>query len=95
VELPLSRRGFRRRDDRLLVFSAERDAATAKRFFQRALKVPGRRRPRVINADGNPSYPKAIIELQQARHLGRRWRCRTCPYLNNNLSRIIERSNGA
>jgi transposase-like protein len=65
------------------LFAAERDAAAAKRFFQRALKVPGRRRPRVINVDGNPSYPKVITELKQARNLGRRCRCRTCPYLNN------------
>ena len=35
--------------------------------------------------DGNPSYPKAITELKQERHLGRRCRCRTCAYLNNNL----------
>ena len=35
-------------------FSAERDAGAAKRFFERALKVPLRRRPRVINVDGNP-----------------------------------------
>jgi transposase-like protein len=66
-------------------FSPSRDAAAAKRFFQRALKVPGRRRPRVINVDGNPSYPKVITELKQQRSLGRRCRCRTCPYLNNNL----------
>ena len=26
-----------------------------------------------------------IAELKQERHLGRRCRCRTCPYLNNNL----------
>jgi IS6 family transposase len=66
-------------------FSAERDAAAAKRFFQRALKIPGRGRPRVINVDGNPSYPKVIKELKQERSPGRRCLCRTCPYLNNNL----------
>jgi transposase-like protein len=66
-------------------FSPARDAAAAKRFFQRALKVPGRRRPRVSNVDGNPSYPKVITELKQERNLGHRCRCRTCPYLNNNL----------
>ena len=38
-----------------------------------------------MNVDGNPSYPKVITELKQERHLGRRCRCRTCPYLNNNL----------
>jgi hypothetical protein len=65
--------------------SAERDAAAAKRFFQRASKISGRRRPRVINVDGNPSYPKGITELRQERNLGHRCRGRTCPYLNNNL----------
>jgi transposase-like protein len=62
--------------------SARRDAAAAKRFFQRALQAPGHPRPRVINVDGNPSYPKVITEQKQERKLGRRCRCRTCPYLN-------------
>ena len=66
-------------------FSAQRDAAAAKRFFQRALQAPGHPRPRVINVDGNPCYPKVIAELKEERKLGRRCRCRTCPYLNNNL----------
>ena len=65
--------------------SAERDAAAAKRLFQRALQTPGHPRPRVINVDGNPCYPKVIAELKEERKLGRRCRCRTCPYLNNNL----------
>jgi len=64
-------------------FSAERDAAAAKRFFQKALRAPGHPRPRVITVDGNPSYPKVIAELKEERKLGRRCRCRTCPYLNN------------
>jgi transposase-like protein len=66
-------------------FSAERDAAAAKRFFQRALQAPAHPRPRVINVDGNPSYPKVITELKQDQILGQRCRCRRCPYLNNNL----------
>ena len=65
------------------LFSAERDAAAAKQFFQKALQAPGHPRPRVITVDGNPSYPKVIAELKQERKLGRRCRCRTCPYLNN------------
>ena len=64
-------------------FSAERDAVAAKRFFQKALQAPGHPRPRVITVDGNPSYPKVIAELKRERKLGRRCRCRTCPYLNN------------
>ena len=55
--------------------SAKRDAAAAKRFFQRALR--DHPRPRVINVDGNPSYPKVIAELRQEHKLGRRCRCRT------------------
>jgi transposase, IS6 family len=58
-------------------FSAERDAAAAKQFFQRALSTPGRPRLRVITVDGNPSYPKVIAELKQERKLGRRCRCRS------------------
>src|SRR5216684_655559 len=64
-------------------FSAERDAAAAKQFFQKALQAPGHPRPRVITVDGNPSYARVIAELKQERKLGRRCRCRTCPYLNN------------
>jgi IS6 family transposase len=64
-------------------FSAERDAAAAKRFFQKALQAPGHPRPRVITVDGNPSYPKVIADLKRERKLGRRCRCRSCPYLNN------------
>jgi IS6 family transposase len=61
------------------LFSAERDAAAAKQFFQKALQAPGHPRPRVITVDGNPSYPKVIEELKRERKLGRRCRCRTGP----------------
>jgi transposase-like protein len=69
-------------------FSAERDAAAAKQFFQKALQAPGHPRPRVITVDGNPSYPKVIAELKQEGKLGRRCRCRTCPYLNNVMEQV-------
>ena len=82
LAVPVSCRGFHWRHDRLW-FSAERDAAAAKQFFQKALQAPRHPRPRVITVDGNPSYPKVIAELKQERNLGRRCRCRTCPYLNN------------
>ena len=65
------------------LLSARRDAAAAKRFFQKALRSPDRRRPRVINVDGNPSYPKVIAELKKSGELGRRCRCRPVRYLNN------------
>ena len=65
------------------LLSATRDAPAAKRFFQKALHSPGHPRPRVINVDGNPSYPKAVAELKQTGDLGRRCCCRPVRYLNN------------
>ena len=62
------------------LLSAHRDAAAAKRFFQKAMCAPGHPRPRVVNVDGNPSYPKVVAELKTEGKLGRRCRCRTCPY---------------
>ncbi len=71
--------------------SENHDAAAAKRFFRRVLAAANHPRPRVINIDGNPSYPKVVQELKRERRLGRRCRCRTCPYLNN----IIEQDHRA
>src|SRR6202521_2245522 len=65
------------------LLSARRDANAAKRFFQKALRSPHHPRPRVINVDGNPAYPKAISELKRAGELGRHCRCRPVRYLNN------------
>jgi IS6 family transposase len=65
------------------LLSAKRDAAAAKRFFQKALRSAGHPRPRVINVDGNPSYPKVIAELKRTGELGRRCQCRPVRYLNN------------
>jgi transposase-like protein len=63
--------------------SPKRNAAAAKRFFRKALRAPGHPRPRVINVDGNPSYPKVIAELKVSGELGRRCQYRPVPYLNN------------
>jgi len=52
------------------LLSAHRDAAAAKRFFQRALRAPGHPRPRVINVDGNPSYPKVVAGTEDSRKTG-------------------------
>jgi transposase, IS6 family len=60
-----------------------RDLTSARSFFQKALAAPGHPRPRVINVDGNPSYPAVIEALKQERVLGRRCRSRVVPYLNN------------
>jgi IS6 family transposase len=73
------------------LLSARRDAAAAKRFLQKALRSPGHPRPRVINVDGNPSYPKVISELKKAGELGHRCRCRPVRYLNN----IVEQDHRA
>jgi transposase-like protein len=71
------------------LLSSRRDAASAKRFLQKALQAHPR--PRVINVDGNPSYPKAIAELKKTGVLGRRCRCRPVRYLNN----IVEQDHRA
>ena len=63
--------------------SPNRDADAAKQFLQKALRAPGHPRPRVINVDGNPSYPKVVSELKRTSDLGRRYQCRPVPYLNN------------
>src|SRR5207248_3452124 len=44
------------------LLSESRDLTSARRFFQKALAAPGHPRPRVINVDGNPSYPTVIEE---------------------------------
>src|SRR3954454_9439901 len=48
------------------LLSPTRDAGAAKRFFQKALRSANHPRPRVINLDGNPAYPKAINELKNS-----------------------------
>ena len=65
------------------LLSARRDADAARRFFQKALRSPGHPRPRVINVDGNPSYPKVVTELKRSGELRRCCRCRPVRYLNN------------
>ena len=67
------------------MLSPKRDVTAAKHFLQMALWRTGQIRPRVINVDGHASYPPAIAELKDSGELGRRCRCRPCPYLNNVL----------
>ena len=71
--------------------SEKRDATAAQQFLSKVLAAANHPRPRVINVDGNPSYPHAVSRLQQEGRLGRRCRCRTSPYLNN----IIEQDHRA
>src|SRR4051812_3791419 len=70
---------------------ARRDAGAAKRFLEKALRSPSHPRPRVINVDGNPSYPKVMTDLKKSGELGRRCRCRPVRYLNN----IVEQDHRA
>ena len=67
------------------MLSPRRDVVAAKHFLQMALWRTGQVRPRVINVDGNASYPPAIAELKESGALLRRCRCRPSPYLNNIL----------
>jgi hypothetical protein len=83
---PISDHGFsqyQRHSSGLQHSPPKRDASAAKRFFQKALRSPNHPRPRVINVDGNPAYPRAIDELKRTQELGRRCRCRPVRYLNN------------
>jgi transposase-like protein len=65
------------------LLSPKRDAIAAKLFLQLALRGGACIRPRVINVDGHQAYAHAITELKRDGELGRRCRCRRCPYLNN------------
>jgi transposase-like protein len=65
------------------LLTAKRDAAAAKRFFERALSCSSNPVPRVINVDKNRAYPAAIRALKQERKLPRRVRLRQCKFLNN------------
>jgi transposase, IS6 family len=67
------------------LLSAQRDAAAAKRFFQKALRSPGHPTPRVINVDQCPCYPPAVKQLKNEGQLRRRCRLRPVQYLNNIL----------
>jgi IS6 family transposase len=66
-----------------LLLPPKRDANAAKRFFQEALESPNHLRPRLVDVDRNPAYPRAIDQLKRIRKLGRRCRCRPVRYLNN------------
>ena len=46
------------------LLSAKRDAAAAKRFFQKLFSLSANPIPRVINVDKNPAYPAAVDALK-------------------------------
>ena len=65
------------------LLSARRDAASAKRFFRKALAQPHTTNPRTITVDKNPAYPRAVTDMKRAGQLWRFSRLRQCKYLNN------------
>ena len=65
------------------LLTAKRDAAAAKRFFQRVLSCSVNPIPGVINVDKNPAYPAAIRSLKKEGMLPGRVRLRQCKFLNN------------
>jgi IS6 family transposase len=67
------------------LLSAKRDAAAARRFFQKALRSSNHPMPRVINVDKNPSYPPVVQQMKTEGTLRRRGRLRPVQYLNNVL----------
>src|SRR4029077_15198540 len=71
--------------------SENRYAAAAKQFLGKVLAAANHPRPRVINVDGNPSYPHAVSRLKQAGRLGLLFPFLSSPYLNN----IIEQDHRA
>ena len=65
------------------LLSAKRDAASARRFFRKAMGQPHTLNPRTITVDKNAAYPKAATEMKAADALWRFSRLRQCKYLNN------------
>ncbi len=65
------------------LLSAQRDAASAKRFFRKALSQPHTVNPRTITVDKNPAYPRAVADMKRAGKLWRFSKPRQRKYLNN------------
>ncbi len=75
-------------------FSAQRDAAAAQAFFEKALGASHTLTPRVINVDKNAAYPKAIETLKAQNQLPPACELRQVKYLNNRIEqdhRFIKR----
>ena len=89
MDISISGSGFDRRCDRFASVGQTGCSRGEALSTEKLCKVAPR--PRVINVDGNPSYPKAIAELKKTGELGRRCRCRPIRYLNN----IVEQDHRA
>ena len=74
------------------LLSAQRDAASAKRFFRKALAQPHTVNPRTITVDKNPAYPRAIADMKRAGELWRFSKLRQRKYLNNIVEQDHRRS---
>ena len=73
------------------LLSARRDAASANRFFRKALAQPHTVNPRTITVDKNPAYPRALADMKRAGELWRFSRLRQCKYLNNVIEQDYRR----
>ncbi|MBJ8031691.1 IS6 family transposase [Bacillus cereus group sp. N21] len=60
-----------------------RDKQAAKHFFKKALAFSYVSKPRVITVDKNPTYPVAIQELTEEKHMPEGIQLRQIKYLNN------------
>jgi len=65
------------------LLSPRRDAISAECFLRKALRSEHTITPRVINADKNPAYPKAVADLQAQGRLSTSTTLRQVKYLNN------------
>ncbi len=65
------------------LLSPKRNAAAARRFFQKALKQPHTVNPRTITVDKNAAYPIATKAMKRARTLWRFAKLRQVKILNN------------
>jgi transposase, IS6 family len=72
------------------LLSAKRDAAAAKRFFQRVFSLPANPIPRVINVDKNPAYPAAVDALKATVYFRTESGCVSASILTMSLNRTIE-----
>ena len=65
------------------MLSRYRNKITAKRFFKKVLSNGHVVTPRVINVDKSPTFPPALIELQDTLEFPSNTKLRPIKYLNN------------
>lgn len=67
------------------MFSAQRDAQAAKRFFRKALKLAHNQSPPIINVDQNAAYPSVFDALKVGKTLTETCELRQNKYFNKIL----------